>query len=76
MGRDHFAQMYKNKSHRHDEDHDSIGFDKAMGAITGMLYSIVTLKAFFPSAPAPEMNKYPVKDAAGGDSKYTQLPLF
>ena len=76
MSPHHFAAMYRSNSHRHDEPHDSVGFDKAMGAITGMLYSIVTLKAFFPSAPAPEMNKYPVKDAAGGDSKYTQLPLF
>lgn len=76
MGRDHFAQMYKNKSHRHDEPHDSIGFDKAVGALCGMLYSVVTLKAFFPSAPPPQMNHYPVKDAEGGDSKYVQLPLF
>ena len=76
MSPHHFAAMYRSNSHRHDEPHDSVGFDKAMGAITGMLYSIVTLKAFFPSAPAPEMNKYPVKDAAGGDSKYTQLTLF
>ena len=76
MPRDHFAAMYRNPSHRHDIPHDSYGFDKAIGAITGMLYSIVTLKAFFPSCPAPEMNNNPVKDAAGGDSKYTQLTLF
>jgi hypothetical protein len=49
MGRDHFAQMYRNKSHRHDVPHDSIGFDEAIGALCGMLYSVVTLKAFFPS---------------------------
>ena len=49
MARDHFAQMYKNKSHRHDEPHDSIGFDKAIVGLCGMLYSVVTLKAFFPS---------------------------
>jgi hypothetical protein len=76
MAPHHFAAMYRNPSHRHDADHDSIGFDKAIGALTGMLYSIVTLKAFFPSAPPPQMNYYPVKDAAGGDSKYTQLTLF
>jgi hypothetical protein len=52
MSRDHFAQMYKNTSHRHDTPHDSIEFDKAVGAICGMLYSIVTLKAFFPKSPA------------------------
>ena len=76
MARDHFAQMYKNKSHRHDEDHDSVGFDKAVGALCGMLYSVVTLKAFFPMSPAKQMNDHPVKDAAGGDSKYEQLTLF
>ncbi len=76
MPRDHFAQMYSNKSHRHDTPHDSYGFDQAVGALCGMLYSIVTLKAFFPSAPAPEMNNNPVKDAEGGESKYTQLTLF
>ncbi len=51
MSRDHFAQMYKQSSHRHDTPHDSVEFDKAMGAICGMLYSIVTLKAFFPPRP-------------------------
>ncbi len=76
MPRDHFAAMYRSNSHRHDTPHDSYGFDQAMGTLTGMLYSIVTLKAFFPSAPAPEMNKYPVKDAASGDLKYTQLTLW
>ena len=76
MARDHFSQMYQNSSHRHDSDHDSIGFDKAVGAICGMLYSVVTLKAFFPVSPAKQMNNNPVKDAAGGDSKYEQLTLF
>jgi hypothetical protein len=72
----HFANMYKNKSHRHDIPHDSYEFDKAMGAICGMLYSVVTLKAFFPKSPAPEMTNNPVKDAEGGDLKYTQLTLW
>lgn len=76
MARDHFSQMYQNKSHRHDTPHDSIGFDKAVGALCGMLYSVVTLKAFFPSSPALEMKDNPVKDANGGDSKNEQLPLF
>lgn len=53
MARDHFAQMYANKSHRHDTPHDSIGFEKAVGALCGMLYSVVTLKAFFPARPNP-----------------------
>ena len=48
MPRDHFSQMYQNKSHRHDQPHDSYGFDKAIGTLCGMLYSVVTLKAFFP----------------------------
>jgi hypothetical protein len=76
MPRDHFAQMYKNHSVRHDTPHDSYEFDKAIGTICGMLYSIVTLKVFFPSAPPPEINNNPVKDAASGDQKYTQLPLW
>ena len=76
MPRDHFAQMNRQTSHRHDTPHDSIGFDEAIGALCGMLYSIVTLKAFFPKSPAPEMNNNPVKDAASGDLKYTQLTLW
>ena len=76
MPRDHFAAMYRNSSHRHDTEHDSVGFDKAMGTLCGVLYSIVTLKAFFPKSPAPEMTNNPVKDAASGDQKYTQLPLW
>ena len=76
MPRDHFSQMYKQSSHRHDSPYDSVGFDEAIGAICGMLYSIVTLKAFFPSTPPPKMNHNTVKDAASGDSKYTQLTLW
>jgi len=72
----HFANMYKSRSHRHDVPHDSYGFDEAVGSLCGMLYSIVTLKVFFPSAPPQQMNHYPVKDAASGDSKYTQLTLW
>ena len=76
MPRDHFAQLNKQTSHRHDSVSDSAMFTEAMNTITGMLYSIVTLKAFFPSAPPPEMIDNPVKDAASGDQKYTQLPLW
>jgi hypothetical protein len=76
MPRDHFAQMYKNKSHRHDVPHDSVEFDKAIGAICGMLYSVVTLKAFFPSPPPPQMNYHPVKDVGAEGHRYTQLTLF
>ena len=74
MARDHFAQMYKNKSHRHDELHDSYGFDEVVGALCGMLYSIVTLKAFFPKSPATITND-PIIHAAGGDQEDTKLPL-
>ena len=74
MGRDHFAQMYKNNSHRHDQPHDSVGFDKAVGALCGMLYSIVTLKAFFPKSPATITND-PIIHAAGGDQEDTKLPI-
>jgi hypothetical protein len=51
-------------------------FNEAVGAMCGALYSIITLKAFFPKSPAPEMNNYPAKDAASGDLKYTQLTLW
>ena len=74
MGRDHFAQMYRSNSHRHDQPHDGEGFDKAVGAITGMLYSIVTLKAFFPKSPATITND-PIIHAAGGDQEDTKLPI-
>jgi hypothetical protein len=67
--------MYENKSHRHDCPHDSIGFEEALSALSGMLYSVFTLKAFFPKCPAPEMIDNPVKDAASGDQKDTTLPL-
>ena len=76
MPRDHFAQLNRQTSHRHDSASDSAMFNEAMGAICGMLYSVITLKAFFPSAPPPQMNHYPVKDAASGDLKYTQLTLW
>jgi len=84
MPRDHFAAMYRNPSHRHDIPHDSVGFDKAMGAITGMLYSIVTLKAFFPffRSPAEIIDNavnhapYPMPSKNAGDRKYEQLPLW
>ena len=76
MPRDHFAQMSRQTSHRHDVPHDSFQFEKDFSTICGMLYSIVTLKAFFPKSPAPEMTNNPVKDAASGDSKYTQLTLW
>ena len=75
MARDHFAQMSRQTSHRHDQPHDSTIFNKDFGAICGMLYSVVTLKAFFPKYTVPEMTDNPVKDAASGDQKDTQTPL-
>jgi hypothetical protein len=76
MPRDHFAQMINSKSHRHDTPYDSYGFDQAVGALCGMLYSIVTLKAFFPKSPPLKMNNNPAKDTEGGDNVYIQLTLF
>ena len=76
MPRDHFSQLSRQTSHRHDQPRDIEIFNKNMGALCGMLYSIVTLKAFFPKSPAPEMTNNPVKDAASGDRKYEQLPLW
>jgi hypothetical protein len=71
----HFANLYSERSHRHDSKRDIEQFHDDMGAICGMLYSIVTLRAFFPKSPAPTMIDNPVKDAASGDQKETILPL-
>ena len=75
MAPHHFAAMYRNPSTRHDVVHDSIGFDKAIGALTGMLYSIVTLKAFFPKSPATAETNNPIIHAAGGDQEEAKLPI-
>jgi len=61
MPRDHFAQLYSNKSHRHDTPHDSYGFEQAVGALCGMLYSVVTLKCFFPPSPKKAQSDYEKK---------------
>ena len=71
----HFANLYSDKSHRHDSKRDIEIFHDDMGAICGMLYSIVTLRAFFPKSPAPAITDSPVKDSIG-DQKYNQLPLW
>lgn len=75
MPRDHFATMYRQTSHRHDAPDDGVGFDKAVGALCGMLYSIVTLKAFFPKSPAPTMTDSPMIHAASGDQEEQNKPL-
>ena len=86
MARDHFAQMYQNKSHRHDEEHDSYGFEQAVGALCGMLYSVVTLKCFFPPRLKPPHSVYENKITMGenfspyqailpGDNDNTHNPL-
>jgi hypothetical protein len=83
MPRDHFAAMYRNPSHRHDTPHDSYNFDKAVGTLTGMLYSIVTLKAFFPFFRSPEKitdntvnhAPYPMPPQIAGDQEEQNKPL-
>jgi hypothetical protein len=75
MPRDHFATMYRQTSHRHDSPDDGVGFDKVVGAICGMLYSIVTLKAFFPKSPAPTMTDSPIIDGNSGDQEEQNKPL-
>ena len=86
MARDHFAQMNRQTSHRHDSVSDSVIFNEAMNTITGMLYSIVTLKAFFPFFKSPEKitdntvkhAPYPMPSKKAGDQEkqYTQLSLW
>ena len=76
--------MYENKSQRHDSLSDSAVFNEAVQTITGMLYSIVTLKAFFPffRSPAEIIDNavnhapYPMPSQKSGESKYTQLTLW
>lgn len=64
----HFANMYKQTSHRHDQPSDGEVFNKDFGALCGMLYSIVTLKAFSPKSPAPAIIDNPSNDAAPVDN--------
>jgi hypothetical protein len=74
MPRDHFSQLSRQTSHRHDQPHDIETFNKDFGAICGMLYSVITLKAFFPKSPAKSVTNNPVTHSAG---RYIQeqLPL-
>ena len=78
----HFANLYSERSHRHDSIRDYEQFQKDFGSICGMLYSIVTLKAFFPSkspakiaevasGPAP----YPMPSQKAGDQEEPNNPL-
>lgn len=86
MPRDHFAQLNRQTSHRHDSDHDATQFNDVMQTITGMLYSIVTLRAFFPffRSPAAMTDStitnapYPMPSKIAGDQEkqYTQLTLW
>ena len=71
----HFANLYSDKSHRHDSKRDIEIFHDDMGAICGMLYSIVTLRAFFPKSPAPAITDSPMIHAASGDQEEQNKPL-
>jgi hypothetical protein len=68
----HFANMYSQSSHRHDSPSDGETFNKDFGALCGMLYSIVTLKAFFPKSPVKSVTNNPVSDSA---ARYIQQEL-
>ena len=84
MARDHFAQLNRQTSHRHDSEHDATQFNDVMQTITGMLYSIVTLKAFFPffRSPAEIIDStisnapYPMPSKIAGEKEYEQLSLW
>ncbi len=78
MTRDYFAKAQRQTSHHHFSENEremEKRIEDTIGTICGMLYSVVTLKAFFPKYPAPTMTDNPVKDAASGDQKDTQTPL-
>lgn len=66
----HFANLYSQKSHRHDSKRDYDQFTEDMNTITGMLYSIITLKGFFPFFRSPAKNA----DQAGSPAPYP-IPL-
>jgi hypothetical protein len=84
MARDHFAQLNRQTSHRHDSEHDATQFNDVMQTITGMLYSIVTLRAFFPffRSPAEIIDStisnapYPMPSKIAGEKEYEQLSLW
>ena len=71
----HFAKLYSEKSHRHDSKRDIEIFNDDMGALCGMLYSIITLRAFFPKSPAPTMTDSPIINGNGGDQEEQNKPL-
>jgi hypothetical protein len=86
MAPHHFAKLYENKSHRHDSLSDSAVFNEAVGALCGMLYSVVTLKAFFPprlnsaedlseNKITMEQNSSPYQAILPGDQDETHNPL-
>jgi hypothetical protein len=86
MAPHHFAKLYENKSHRHDSLSDSAVFNEAVGALCGMLYSVVTLKAFFPprlnsgqskyeNKITMEQNSSPYQAILPGDQDDTHNPL-
>ena len=78
----HFANLYSERSHRHDSKRDIEIFNDDMQTITGMLYSIVTLRAFFPffKSPAEIIDStithapYPMPQIAG-DQEEQNKPL-
>ena len=82
----HFANLYSERSHRHDSKRDIEIFHDDIQTITGMLYSIVTLRAFFPffRSPAEIVDStithapYPMPSQNAGDQEkqYTQLTLW
>ena len=75
MAPHHFAKLYENKSHRHDSLSDSAVFNEAVGALCGMLYSVVTLKAFFPPRLNSGQSKYENKITMGQNSSPYQAIL-
>jgi len=78
----HFANLYSERSHRHDSKRDIEIFHDDIQTITGMLYSIVTLRAFFPffKSPAEIIDStitnapYPMPQIAG-DKEEQNNPL-
>ena len=56
----HFAKLYSNH-HRMSERERQLehNVEKRIGLICGTLYSVITLKAFFPKSPAKNVGQGP-----------------
>lgn len=53
----HFAKLYSNHTQTQKEREIEQRIEKRIGLICGTLYSVITLKAFFPKSPAKNVDQ-------------------